>query len=222
MDHHKAVESKASERYLLGEMSELERFQFEAHYFDCAACADDVCTGTALARGIKAVCAEDAALRPRVRVVSESPRTGWFSWLSFPVLAPSAAALALGCVAVYQGFVLMPGMRLAGSPQALSPIVLRAEARGEEQVIEIKGDQPLSALSLDVNAAAPGAALRYEVDGPGGGSRFTGSTKAPPVATPLLVTLPNSDIRQAGNWVLILRDPQGAELARYPFSVHIN
>ena len=120
MDHHKAVESKASERYLLGEMSELERFQFEAHYFDCAACADEVCTGAALARGIKAVCAEDAALRPRVRVVSESPRTGWFSWLSFPVLAPSAAALALGCVAVYQGFVLMPGLRLAG------------EVRGEE------------------------------------------------------------------------------------------
>jgi hypothetical protein len=222
MEHHKALESRAAERYLLGEMSEWERFDFEAHYFDCAACADDVRTGAALARGIKAVCSEDAALRPSVRVVSESARSGWFSWLSFPVLAPSAAALALGFVAAYQGLVLIPGMRWAGSAQVLSPIVLRAEARGEEQAIEIHRNQAVSTLSLDVNAAPPGAPLRFEVDGPSGASRFADSTTAPPAATPLLITLPNSAIRQSGSWVLILRTPQGAELARYPFSVHVN
>jgi hypothetical protein len=59
----RAPEVKASERYLLGEMSEPERLDFEAHYFDCPACADDVRAGVALARGVKAVCAEDAALR---------------------------------------------------------------------------------------------------------------------------------------------------------------
>ena len=85
MEHQKALATKASERYLLGEMSEPERFDFEAHYFDCADCADDVRTGAALARGIKAVCAEDAALRPQTTVVRESPRRGWFSWLSLPV-----------------------------------------------------------------------------------------------------------------------------------------
>ena len=94
MEHHTALTTKASERYLLGEMSEPERFDFEAHYFDCADCAEDVRTGAALARGIKAVCAEDAALRPQTSVVAESPRGRWFSWLSFPVLAPSALALA--------------------------------------------------------------------------------------------------------------------------------
>ena len=83
MDHHNAVESRASERYLLGEMSEPERFEFEAHYFDCAVCADDVRTGAALARGIKAVCAEDATLRPSTTIVRESPGRGWFSWMSF-------------------------------------------------------------------------------------------------------------------------------------------
>ena len=35
MQHQQALATKASERYLLGEMSELERFDFEAHYFDC-------------------------------------------------------------------------------------------------------------------------------------------------------------------------------------------
>ena len=51
MQHQQALANKASERYLLGEMSEPERFDFEAHYFDCPACADDVRAGVALARG---------------------------------------------------------------------------------------------------------------------------------------------------------------------------
>ena len=73
MEHQQALATKASERYLLGEMSEPERFDFEAHYFDCPECADDVRTAAALARGIKAVCAEDAALRSHTTVVRESP-----------------------------------------------------------------------------------------------------------------------------------------------------
>jgi hypothetical protein len=222
MEHHKALATKASERYLLGEMSEDERFEFEAHYFDCVACADDVRTGAALARGIKAVCAEDAALRPQTTVVRDPPGPGWFSWLSFPVLAPSVLALAFACVAAWQYFVVMPGLRWAGGTQALTPIVLRAAARGEEQALELRKDQPVSMLSLDVNAAAPGAPLRYDVDGPGGGTRLSGTTQAPPAASPLIVMLPNAAIRESGAWVLILRTPQGAELARYPFSVHSN
>ena len=195
MEHHTALATKASERYLLGEMSEPERFDFEAHYFDCADCAEDVRTGAALARGIKAVCAEDAALRPQTSVVAESPRGRWFSWLSFPVLAPSALALAFACVAAWQTFVLIPGLRWAESPQALSPIVLRAAARGEEPALEIRRDQAVSMLSLDVNAAVPGAPLMYEVDGPGGGGRLM-DHQAPRWHL-LVVLLPNSAIREA-------------------------
>ena len=69
MHHQNALATKASERYLLGEMDEPERFEFEAHYFDCPACAEDVRTGVAMARGIKAVCAEDSSLRPHISVV---------------------------------------------------------------------------------------------------------------------------------------------------------
>ena len=222
MEHQNAMASKASERYLLGEMSEPERFDFEAHYFDCALCAEDVRTGAALARGIKAVCAEDATLRPQTAVVSESSRNGWFSWLRFPMLAPSAMALAFGCVAAWQTFVVIPGLRWAGSPQALSPVVLRAAARGEEQAITVKDPKGVSALSLDVNTAAPGGKLRYEVDGPGGGTRASGTAYAPPQASPLILVIPNAAIRESGEWVLILRDPEGAELARYPFSIRTN
>src|SRR4051794_39564155 len=119
MEHHTALATKASERYLLGEMSEPERFDFEAHYFDCGICADDVRTGAALARGIKAVCTEEAGLRSQITVLPKASRDGWLSWLSLPVLAPSALALAFGCVAAYQAFVIMPGLRWAGYAQAL-------------------------------------------------------------------------------------------------------
>jgi hypothetical protein len=222
MQHQQALSTKASERYLLGEMSEPERFDFEAHYFDCTDCADDVRTGAALVRGVKAVCAEDVALRPHITVVREQPRRGWFSWLSPASLMPSTAAVALGCLAAWQAFVLIPSLRWAGSPLALSPIALRAAARGEEQALIIHREQPVSLLSLDVNTADPGVPLTYEVTAPGGAIRHSGATQAPPAGSPLIVVLPNAAIRETGAWVLLLRNQQGAEIARYPFSVQMN
>jgi hypothetical protein len=221
MQHQQALATKASERYLLGEMSELERFAFEAHYFDCPSCADDVRTGAALARGIKAVCAEDASLRPHTAVVQERSRRGWLSWLSPAALVPSTAAIALGCVAGWQGLVLIPSLRWATAPQALSPIALRAAARGEEQALIVHRDQPLSALSLDVNIADSGAPLAYDLIGPGGAVRHSGTTKAPPAGSPLVVFLPTASIRESGSWTLSLRNRQGVE-SRYPFSVQLN
>lgn len=219
MEHQKALTTNASERYLLGEMSEPERFDFEAHYFDCPACADDVRTGAALAHGIKAVCAEDATLRPHTSVVRELPRRGWFSWLSPATLVPSTAAVTLGCLAAWQGFILVPSLR---SPQALSPVVLRAAARGEGQVLDIRRDQQLSLLSLDVNSAEPGVLLTYELTAPSGAVWHRGAAYAPPAGSPLIVVLPNAEIRETGPWVLLLRSRKDAEPARYPFSVQIH
>ena len=42
----------AAERYLLGELTDAERDQFEEHFFDCSACADDV-RGTPLPAGAR-------------------------------------------------------------------------------------------------------------------------------------------------------------------------
>ena len=38
------MSTMASERYLLEEMSELERHAFEEHFFSCADCAEDMRT----------------------------------------------------------------------------------------------------------------------------------------------------------------------------------
>lgn len=222
MQHVQALATKASERYLLGEMNEPERFEFEAHYFDCVDCAEDVCAGFALIRGVHAVSAEDAALRPAATAPREKPRRGWSSWFSPASLVPSFATLIVGCFAAWQAFVLIPSLRWAASPQAFSPTVLRAAARGEEQTLDIRPGQAISLLSLDVNSADPGASLTYEVVAPGGGKRQSGCTVAPPAGSPLIVMLPISALREPGAWALILRDKKGVEIARYPFSVHPN
>ncbi len=105
MQHQQALATKASERYLLGEMSELERFAFEAHYFDCPSCADDVRTGDALARGIKAVCAEDASLRPHTAVVQERSAT----WMAVMAFSGGACALYGRHSAGLRGWLAGPG-----------------------------------------------------------------------------------------------------------------
>jgi len=53
MNHLQAVNTSAAERYLLEEMSELERHAFEDHYFSCADCAEDVRVGALMREGLK-------------------------------------------------------------------------------------------------------------------------------------------------------------------------
>jgi hypothetical protein len=219
MDHSQALSTHASERYLLGEMSEPERFDFEDHYFDCGECAEDVRAANAFARGVRAVCAQDGASARTPLVMQEKVTRARFAWLSPASLLPMAASLMLASFVGYQSLVTIPQLR---SSRALSPIVLRAAARGDEQTVELRRDQPYSVLSLDVNAADPGTPLVYEVSPQNGSARAKGETTAPPPGSPLLVVIPHSDLNQAGPWTLVLHTPQGKEISRYPFSLKLN
>jgi hypothetical protein len=223
MDHREAQETRATERYFLGEMTEAERFDFENHYFGCEHCADDVRAANALARGVKAVytAEPDAKGVERKPAAREERRSGWLAWLAPASLIPSAVACALAAVAIYQGVVVIPGLRWQTGSRAMAPVVLRAAARGEEQALEIRRDQPVSLLSLDVNGPEPGTPLVYDVVAPGGAVRIHNRTQAPPLGSPLIVVLSNSEIRQTGSWVLVLRTEKGPEVARYPFQVQL-
>src|SRR5438128_8781514 len=54
MEHSEATETLASERYLLGEMSDEERNAFEEHFFGCGECARDVRDGTTMIDSVRA------------------------------------------------------------------------------------------------------------------------------------------------------------------------
>lgn len=201
----------------MGEMSEPERFAFEEHYFQCRECADDVRAGTALARGIQAIGREDAARRPVGAAVVDRPASRWWNWLSPAALIPTAVAAMLACVVSYQSLVTIPEL---SDSRALDTVVLRAAARGDEQIIDTHDGQPFTVLSFDVNAAEPGAPLRYEIEPEGEAPRIQGTAKAPPPGKPMQVTVPHRKLDRTGAWTLILRTPQGAEIARYPFQLH--
>jgi hypothetical protein len=196
-------------------MSEPERFDFESHYFDCEECAVDVRAVHALAKGVKEVCAEEP-VPARVHTLpgaGTAPRKWWSSWL-VPAFATGAAVLA-----AYQGVVIIPGLRSETQSQAVTPIVLKASARGEDQPVDLKKKQPFSVVWLDVNYIEPGTSLKYDVVNPEGKVQFSRPAIAPPNATPLLVTLWQADLVRPGDWLLVLRDQKGAEVSRYPFSV---
>lgn len=216
MDHDFALATKAPERYLLNEMSEPERFNFEAHYFDCEDCAADVRNGEILACGMKAIGGD---LEKENRKAERTREHGWWSWLSPAALIPSTAAIAMALVTGYQNLSVIPGLRAMVQPQAVEPIVLMAVARGEAPVIKVSRKTGGSVLALDVNTGEPGQPISWEVQPPTGDQAFSGVAKVPPSGTQLEIWLPNYRLRHAGVWNLVLRTPQGLETGRYPFRI---
>ena len=59
MDHQSAVDGRFVERYLLGELSPDEAAEFEAHFFECPLCAEEVRRGAQFRANLKAVLRED-------------------------------------------------------------------------------------------------------------------------------------------------------------------
>jgi hypothetical protein len=115
MEHDDAVRLHAAEKYLIGELSSAERDEYEEHYFDCAACAEELKTTVAFMQSAKEV-AREGALRPaegaRHATVAEARRGGFFAWLARPAFAaPAFAALLLLAVVSYQNSVTIPGLK---------------------------------------------------------------------------------------------------------------
>jgi len=209
MDHDQAQATNAAERYLLGEMSEPERFDFESHYFECKECAGDVRAVHAFAEGVKAEGQVADLPSEKHAGAGRRPVPRWLL----------ALAAGLGLVALYQGLIVIPGMRGQMGSRAMAAIPLRAAARGSEQAIGLSGDLPYQLVSLDVNNVDPDTPIAYQLVAPGGEVRVSRRATSPPLGAPLIVTLWRTDLEGPGSWTLVLRDQKGTEISRYPFSV---
>jgi hypothetical protein len=204
MTHTDAVETSATERYLLDEMSESERQAFEAHYFECEQCADDVRAASRMRDGVAAGllrAGTAAPARPR-RVYS------YVSW---------AAAASLAIVAGYQAMLLRERPPMAS--QALAPVTLRAATRGADAVVPLpRGATALTlALPLDVT---PGASLRYEVRAADNRVVASGAADAPAAGAPLLVLLPVWTVAADTHYILeVHRSADGTLVDQFGFAV---
>ena len=79
MDHETAVRMSATECYLLGELTGEDRDAFEAHYFMCPECAEDVRALTVFTANAKAVFREEATGPSQHAGVLFSGRVLWLS-----------------------------------------------------------------------------------------------------------------------------------------------
>jgi anti-sigma factor RsiW len=55
MDHIEAARLLAAEKYLLAELPNSQREEYEEHYFDCADCAEDIMDAVAFIEGARQV-----------------------------------------------------------------------------------------------------------------------------------------------------------------------
>jgi hypothetical protein len=126
MDHAEAARKLAVEQYLLGEMSEAERQEFEEHFFSCSDCTESLEAGAALVGNARAVLSERNAF-------TGAPARERKRWWSFGMgwrLAPVAAFGGWAVAAVLAGILLLHApagvARLTLGP-AVSVRAVRAE-----------------------------------------------------------------------------------------------
>jgi hypothetical protein len=229
MEHTEAVQLKAAERYLLGELSSEVRDQFEEHFFSCAECAREVGVGATFIDAAREVFSSEEAAARAPRTPRREAR-GWFAlWLRPAFIVPALAVLFL--VVAYQNVVVMPRMRAAlsesNAPQTLSWFSIMAENSrgGAQQKISVPRGRPFS-LFVDIPIETHFASYSCDLETESG--TFVHSWAASPEETgkAVQVLIPPS-MSKPGKYVLVVRglgapEEAGAskvEVARYPFTL---
>ena len=205
MTHSDAVRTLAVERYLLEEMSEIERFAFEDHYFDCVECADDLRIAAKLREAVKDGLVAHAAPAQIVAMPVQRARDRWRP----SVVVPWAAAATLALAVTYQS--LAPGRTGSLEVQALAPITIRPDSRGALPTVRIPADSGAVALALEV-AAPSGSELSYELRTSSGTRIAEGRLAAPDAGAPLLLLVPSWTLRPSTQYSLAVRSAAGSQL----------
>ena len=126
MDHREATRITAVEKYLLGELPDDQRENFEEHFFSCAECSEQVRLGAMFQANARSLVQEAGSLEN----IPFERRTPWFGWNPAPVFGMATAVLAV--VIGYQNFVQIPALRQSGVPLlSAAPAAEALSVRGE-------------------------------------------------------------------------------------------
>lgn len=172
MDHGKAVEMMAAERYLLDELTPEERDAFEQHVFDCLECALDLRAGAAFVKEAKAQLAEigsQPARSPRPETAS-SVRASKKSWSFFwqPAFAVPVFAAMLAIIA-YQNASTIPSLRrTAMEPKILHSNAIHAGTRGSPHTTVQADHTEGLALAIELPQSSNYSSYSFELDDPSG------------------------------------------------------
>jgi hypothetical protein len=207
MEHSKAIDSMAAERYILGELNGEERDAFEEHYFDCTECSISVRDAAKVAATVRLGEPHGAWLAPS--------RMNWWA----------AASVLLAGGLGYQTIILPRIVERQRVPQAQEsrimppPQLIAGDSRGEE-------------TSKRVVVAAPGQPVRIDfpfiTDAPGPyrgeildsrGRKAGNSFDVPPPSPDLMGLLVPAGTLHPDNYTLVIRGAGGREVTTYRFEV---
>src|SRR5258708_19683589 len=89
MDHNEATQQQAAIKYVLGELSQVQRDAYEEHYFDCAECAIDIKALATFADTARETLLQERRLQEgRKSVVADPvPAPAWWFACLTPILA---------------------------------------------------------------------------------------------------------------------------------------
>src|SRR5260370_7643936 len=93
MDHNQALQLQAAVKYVLGELSQVQRDEYEEHYFDCAECAVDIKALATFADTTREVLRQERANQFAKGLVPA--RAGWLRWRQPVVSVPAFPPLLL-------------------------------------------------------------------------------------------------------------------------------
>jgi Putative zinc-finger len=224
INHTEAEQTLAAERYLLGDMSRPEVEEFEEHLFACQECAEAVKAGAVFTDNARAVF-EEQAVRPVADEAKARERRAapWWTRITFPMLAPTFAALTLLCLAGYQRLVVIPQLRdqlaAATAPQTFPSFGLHGVFRGDRQVVKVPPSAQQFSLYFD---AAISSVSGYSCDllDASGAIRFKIAVEQPKPGEVVNLLLNRSKV-PAGDYTLIVRTgpPDAREVGQYQFRI---
>jgi hypothetical protein len=143
MDHNYAIENQTAERYLMGELTEVERDAYEEHFFSCSACADEIRSANTFMESARKVVQEEM----KVQACSNGSRPSlWDKWLNWKTMLqpmPAAAfALFLAVVGIvgYQNSVTIPRL----TQVAEAPVILQDS---QQVALTVSHGEPVTVLA---------------------------------------------------------------------------
>jgi hypothetical protein len=226
MDHSEATNLRATERYVLGDLSVSEVEEFERHFFDCHQCSEELMTLNILQDNARAAFLEQG---PRPFTASlpapeaELDRAGWWqsfkqAWLAPRILAPALAAVVLALLAGYES-----GVRShSAAPQMMSEYALYAASRGEPTMVTPPAGAPFYSLYMDRTWERDFPGYRAAFLDESNRQEFTLPVPPPASGREMHVWIPAGALAP-GRHVLVIFGLDGAgretEAARYPFTL---
>jgi Putative zinc-finger len=164
MDHSEATRNLVVEQYILGELGERQRDEFENHFFDCPECAEDVKAAAILVANLKVVFRESAT----ENLAAVSKRIQWlpFAGWGFAPAASIAACAILGVLVVlvsYQNLLQIPDIRahVLSTQLVLMPAISVRSGRAQQGLTFSKRN---GIMSVTVAHEWEETYSRYEVE----------------------------------------------------------